>query len=231
MAVADGSLPVFPREAAEPPAGRGPAFTPGEVRAVLQPVLERAGLGGGGGGRAAVRIVATFDDLPDPIKQAEYDQGGDGSDIRGVQHLGTVTIVADQHDSRVALERTLFHELHGHLGIRALSGGDTGRRLRAIVAGLGGVDGMRGYAARPGVDLSAYDRAFSASPDLTDGQRAMMLTDELLAQLAEHGPPGVAGKVRAVIGAVRDEPGRGRSVHSLDPGHHCQWTARPLAPL
>lgn len=75
--------------------------------------------------------------------------------------------------------------------------------MRSVLEGLGGVDGLRGYAARHGIDLSAYEQAFGAYPNLSDATRGAMLADELLAQLSERGPPGIAGKVRAAIGAIR----------------------------
>lgn len=201
------ALPAFAANAGRSPAGRGAALTEDEAWSVLRPIVGRSGDGRGqlrsGGHAANVRVVARFEDLPPAIQQAAHDQGSDGRDIQGVWHDGTIFIVAGNHSSAIEVERTLFHEFYGHFGLDALWGAAKAQQLRALFAGLGGVGGIRALAARHGIDLGAYERGILDDPTLSEAQKEAALTEELLAHLAERGPPGLRGMVQAIIGAIR----------------------------
>jgi hypothetical protein len=111
----DDDKPSFDRE---PKTDGRPTVTEAELRAVVDRIVGWWK----GEQRLAIEAVATFADLPVAIQKAARDQGGDGSDIRGVLHRARVLVVRANHTSAGEVEETVFHEVYGHYGYRLVAG-------------------------------------------------------------------------------------------------------------
>ena len=185
------------RRDGRPAAVREPAISEQEVRAVIDDVtaLWDADI--------PVDSVATFADLPPQARAEAQRQGSDGSDIVAVFHNGGILLVRDHPDlsTRANIERALFHEGYGHLGLRRLLGEARGREMIRMADALGGLPGIRRFAQQRGIDIEPYFQGTAGQPR---GQRMITMMDELLAAIAENPPaPGIGQRARELLGAIR----------------------------
>jgi hypothetical protein len=65
-------------------------------------------------------IVETFESLPAHIQADATEQ--EARDAKGVCHGGVVYVVRDAHKTAKDFEKTVFDELHGHVGLNKLYG-------------------------------------------------------------------------------------------------------------
>jgi len=63
------------------------------------------------------RLVESFDDLPDTVKQTGREQGAEG-EIEGIFHNGKTYLVRDTLKTEADVQRVLFDETYGHYGFR-----------------------------------------------------------------------------------------------------------------
>lgn len=63
--------------------------------------------------------VATFDDLPDNVKNNIAKSYGEDAakDAKGLVHNGKVYVITNNNESEADIEQTLLHEIEGHIGI------------------------------------------------------------------------------------------------------------------
>jgi hypothetical protein len=148
-----------------------------------------------------LRLVPTFDALPQDVKAAVH-QYGDGDQAKGVLHQGVVYVVADEHGSESDLEATILHEIKGHVGIRRLYGPRIALQLNALYASIGGRKGLAALAAKRGFIREMQDYASSlAESKFSDPERTQIIVEELLSHIAQD--PKFTDKVKAIIGGIR----------------------------
>lgn len=152
-----------------------------------------------------VESVESFGELPTALREHARKQGSDGSDVVAAWHDGTLWLVKDHPDLGTAtgIERAIFHEAWGHHGVRLVFGKNTPAALERFAAGMGGLDGIRRYAGKYGIDLSAYEDGILADTKLGDAQKQAILLDELAAHIAQNGPPRLRQRMREYLGAIK----------------------------
>lgn len=169
----------------------------------LDAVVERTTAGWKNAPR--VEAVESFGELPEALKAEAREQGSDGSDVVAAWHDGRLWLVRNHPDlaTELGIERAIFHESWGHQGLRLVFGKDLPAALERIATGMGGIDGIRHYAKKHGIDLTAYEDGVLSRKDLSAPQKNAILLDELAAHLAQNGPPGVRQRIREYIGAIK----------------------------
>ncbi len=169
----------------------------------LDAVVERTTAGWKNAPR--VEAVESFGELPQALQAEAREQGSDGSDVVAAWHDGRLWLVRSHPDlaTELGIERAIFHESWGHQGMRLVFGKDLPAALERIATGMGGIDGIRRYAKKHGIDLSVYESGVLGRADLTAAQKNAILLDELAAHLAQNGPPGVRQRIREYIGAIK----------------------------
>lgn len=181
---------------------------------------------------AAPEIVAVdaFAELPLAVQQEAKRQGSDEKSTKGVlvssQGELTVYVVVGNHDSLLDLEATLFHEVKGHAGVRAMFGDEFVQKLNQLYIALGGQGGLVRIMNRRGLGEKAqqYIRGINEAvqkdkDDLrqavaegkayrrrwTDAVARGVLTEEVYAHIAEQimDRPGLMDRFKTLIGRIR----------------------------
>lgn len=161
-----------------------------------------------------IAAVATFADIPPPVKlaiRAQYGNesllaltqyGNDSLYAKGITHDGVVYIIAGNAESESDIEKTILHEVEGHIGIRRLYGSQVCNKLLELYRQIGGLRGLSTIANRRGIalDLSTYAIALSES-HLSDDMRIRVMMDEALAHCAAE--PRFGDLVKTIIGGIR----------------------------
>jgi hypothetical protein len=146
--------------------------------------------------------VGDFSDLPKPILDDAARQGV-APTAKGVLYGDTVYVVQNNHRSAEDLEKTIFHELYGHAATHAYFGKAYERELNTLLDKIGGWEGIKAISAKHNIDLSEYLDGLEQDDRLSDSLKRAILTDELLAHIAEKGP-SFKQKIKEMWGAVRD---------------------------
>ena len=160
---------------------------------------------------AQVTAVASFDELPQLVKEKAKAHGVGPKEMRGITlGGGRVFVVHGNHSSLADVQATIVHEVYGYVGLRALFGPDIYRRLNRLYLGLGDSK-VRALAEKYGVDAAYFDMAnqLKASPaavrraggatELRNG----WLAEELLAHIAERETGTLRQQARELVGEIR----------------------------
>ena len=174
-----------------------------------------------------VTLVNTFDQLPATVQQEARNQGGNAGDTKGVFHRGQVYLVAGNHSTVADFEATVFHEVIGHAGVRALFGDDFVKTASRLFMQLGGQAGLVKIMQRRGMGQQASDyikgiaqaqrkeldqiRADMAAGKpgaqrrWNDAIARFVLTEEVFAHIAEQvkDRPSMMDKMKELIGKIR----------------------------
>ena len=176
-----------PRFARETPQGAKP-LTKGEITSQVKQLSEKW--------KNAPSIkISTFDELPAHIKEAAGE-----SVIPAVYDNGTVHLIEGNLKSPEHVQEALFHESYGHHGLRQLLGKELASHLNNIYQKIGGDEGLRKYAEKYKFDMDEYDKA---TKEFKPAMRNAMMTEELLAHIAQE-KPSLRAAVRATYGALRN---------------------------
>lgn len=150
------------------------------------------------------KVVKSIDGLPGVAKKKLEAANKDNPDkqitAKAFYHDGAIYLNASALRDPVDVERAIFHEVHGHYGARALFGKDTSIAMGRLYLAMGGQKGIRDIAKKHNIDLSRYDEILKGE---SPGKRAEILTDELLAHIAQESKPGVKRWLQELIGAIR----------------------------
>lgn len=182
--------PIFPRV-------QRASVTKSEVNKVITDVI--AGLPAGLAG-TKIHVVDGFYDLPAAIvRQAIADDAVDS--ISGVRANDGIYIVRSKHSTAEQVEKTLLHEL-AHDGLRKLFGNLINIKLNNLFLAVGGESGVRRIAAKHNISLADDIRGLDGG-NYTRDERNQILTEELLARIAEESPT-LKSRVLEIIGMVRN---------------------------
>jgi hypothetical protein len=160
---------------------------------------------------AQVTAVASFDELPQLVKEKAKAHGVGPKEMRGITlGGGRVFVVHGNHSSLADVQATIVHEVYGHVGLRALFGPDIYRRLNKLYLSLGDSK-VRALAEKYGVDAAYFDMAnqLKASPAVVRRAggatelRNGWLAEELLAHIAERETGTLRQQARELVGAIR----------------------------
>lgn len=149
---------------------------------------------------SGIRVVQSFEDLPELVRMIASMSGVDGRSMRGVynKHLGATYVVANNHQSVADAVYTAVHEEVGHRGIHGLLGDRLNATMERIYASeMASVKGRRRIAQISELYSPILSRKSAA-------ERRLLITEEIVAYLAESGDrPGVlqrfVSKVRAML--------------------------------
>lgn len=143
-----------------------------------------------------VKLVGSFADLPQDVQDYAAENNVTPAQFRGITFNKQIYVTQDTHTSAQDLEETVFHELHGHIGVRVLFGNAIYSKLNTLYNRLGtktfdelaakyNVDA--GYAA---TTTTQAMNAQAAAKKSAGGQRELqqsLLMGELLAHMAQKG--------------------------------------------
>lgn len=170
---------------------------------VIRDFLDTGIKGGKLGGVVKLELADSFDMLPEQVRQAAEDAGGTEDNTYAVLHKdGSIWLVRDAHSTREQLEKSIFHEVYGHLGIFKLFGQDSITKLANLYHDLGGYLRMKKIAAKYGLqpEFESYWKDAKAEP--TSSLRNARITAELLALIGQRSPT-LMDRAKAVWGAIR----------------------------
>lgn len=152
-----------------------------------------------------INVMADAQHLPAPALRQAARTGTDPRTIAAVWHGGQMHINCAHPlmRTRTGIEKSLFHEIWGHYGVRAVLGKEIDPYLNRLTAALGGPVGLEDLARQRGIwnEIEPY---FAMSNVWLPSARNAMLLDELVAHLHEQGPPTVKQRVVEYLGAVKD---------------------------
>lgn len=172
-----------------------------EVTAVVDRL--RDGMAGLAAGGFRLEVVPSFDALPLKVREDARRQGAKPHKVLGALDRDTLFVVAGNARSVRAIEETVFHEAYGHAGMRLLFGRETMGVMAGLARDIGGLAGIRAYAARHKIDLEPYIEGIMGQPQLPDAVKLGVLMDELLAHMAERGEPKLRQRVQELLGRLR----------------------------
>lgn len=202
--VADLSQSFAPSEDDLPPMLRlksSPKVTSENLQALVSRITSRWKNG------PRVVIAPTYDALPEATKKSlERTLGELAREASGVLHNGTIYLVQDGLSSLEEAEITLFHEGNGHEAFRRLYKGETYAAFNKLWHRLGALDGLRKIAKDNGfgAEFEDYVVSYKDAEGLREEDRRYLLTEELMAWLAERNKPSLGRYFREVLGAVRN---------------------------
>lgn len=81
-----------------------------------------------------ISAVATFDDLPDNVKDGIAKTYGEDArkNAKGVVHKGKVYVIAGKNENETDTEQTILHEIERHIGIHKLYGKEITQKLNKL---------------------------------------------------------------------------------------------------
>lgn len=145
--------------------------------------------------------VATYEDLPQEIKDSAQDQDADNN-IDGTFHKGKTYIVLDKLSSKEDVERVILHEHLGHYGIRKLFGKGINVKLNQVYMAAGGRKGIEALAAKHNINLDDYFDGLEGS-SLPEDVRNRIIVEELVSHMQQDSRPALLRKVKELMGELR----------------------------
>lgn len=143
-------------------------------------------------GIGVTQVVAaeSWRDLPEEVLQEAERLGFNLSKIDGSLHRGRAYLVRSAIKSREQAERIVFHEVLGHLGVKAALGGQTTEALDDLWYRLNGLAGVakiaKKHEAAPGVSVWQRLQPYIKGTEGADQTyRRAVIMDELIAYLAQ----------------------------------------------
>lgn len=178
------------------------AVSPTDANKVIDSIVS-SWTGGIKARRNEIESVASFDDLPNAIKNEAKAQGVEGQ-VYGVFHNGKTYVVLDKHDSTQEIETTIFHETYGHHGMQKLFGNKITQKMNQLFVANGGMSGLRKTAEKHGIDLKLYEEG-TEQAGMSKTVRNRVLMEELLAHMQQDNKPSVKRMAKEVVGYIRQK--------------------------
>ena len=152
--------------------------------------------------------IKVFTVLPEGMKRYIRERGYNPETVKGfVTSNGQVVIVANNHSSPKDVEKTIAHEVTGHMGVESVLG-ETGMKAltNKIINQMGGILEL---AEKLGVEEDAYG-AYTAAKQAgkTDEAAKAAAVSEMIAHVAEAQPTKsfltkANEFIKAIVGALR----------------------------
>lgn len=139
-------------------------------------------------GAPSVTLAESFSDLPPEIQAEAKDQDAGEANFKGAYKRGHIWILRANHATVEDIEATLFHELYGHHGTRALFGNKWMQEINKLYASVGGWNGVKAIAAKRGINLEEYRKGVLNWDGDKKIWRDPVMMEELLAHMAEQQP-------------------------------------------
>jgi len=155
-------------------------------------------------GVVTLKLSDSFDLLPEEVRKAAEDAGGTQDNTYAVLHKdGSIYLIRDAHATREQLEKSIFHEVYGHLGIFRLFGQGSIQQLARLYNRLGGYQGLAKIADKYG-DRAEFDTYWKdAKTETSPEMRNARIAAELLALIGQKSPT-LMQKAKEVFGSVRE---------------------------
>lgn len=172
--------------------------TGGVTKADVEPVIARIAKSFGGR-KINVMAIDSLVELPPEVKAGVEADGVDQSKVRGIFHGGKIFINLAALNTPEDIERVILHEL-AHDGLAKMFGPEIQRAMGGLYLAIGGDKTLRALATKHAMPLARYEQAYAnASP----GARIALMTEELLAHIAQDSRPTVMRKLKELVGAIR----------------------------
>ncbi len=155
------------------------------------------------GSLVTLKLADSFDALPEEVRTAAEDAGGTKDNTYAVLHKdGSIYLIRDAHATREQLEKSIFHEVYGHLGIFKLFGKGSIQQLAKLYTRLGGYQGLAKIADKYGIraDFDAYWK--DAKTETTPEMRNARIAAELLALIGQKSPTLIQ-RAKEALGSIR----------------------------
>lgn len=133
-----------------------------------------------------VTLVESFEDLPQNVQDEAKEQDAGEREFKGALKAGHIWILRANHSTVEDIEATLFHELYGHYGARALFGNKWMQEINKLYASVGGWNGVKAIAQARGIDLEHYRKGVLNWDGDKKIWRDPVMMEELLAHMAEQ---------------------------------------------
>lgn len=148
------------------------------------------------------------------MQEAARDQGSDEKTTNAIldHRTGHVYIVVGNHRTMADFEETVFHEVLGHGGVRALFGDAFVQEMNKLFMGLGGGQGLARIMEKRGMGdqfaeyLNGILQAREKNPrHWTDEMCLAILTDEVFAHIVEQtANPTLMDRFLTLVGMIRE---------------------------
>ena len=151
--------------------------------------------------KVKINLIGSIDELPDSVKsrlhKADDEQGEPAALID--ESTGHVYINLSKAASERSIEELIFHEVYTHFGLRQLMGAKVSGLMTRLYLNLGKSQ-FDAMAKKYGVNTEAYREAYKEKPE---EYVQAILSEELLAHMAEHPRPAIVRIAQEFVGAVR----------------------------
>ena len=137
-------------------------------------------------GAPQVTLVDSFSDLPQQIQDEAKEQDAGEREFKGAFKGGHIWILRANHATVEDIEATLFHELYGHYGTRALFGNKWFQEINKLYTSIGGWPGVKAIAEKRGIKLEDYRKGVLNWNGDKKIWRDPVMMEELLAHMAEQ---------------------------------------------
>ncbi|MEI7815585.1 MAG: PLxRFG domain-containing protein [Desulfuromonadales bacterium] len=153
--------------------------------------------------KVKINLRDSFAALPDEVRKAAEDAGGNENNTYAVLHKdGSAWIIRDAHETREELEKSIFHEVVGHLGIFRLFGLHSIQQLNRLFNKIGGINELAKLADKYNV-RDRFDKYWKdAQTEQRKGMQHARITAELIAMIGERSP-SLMQKAKEAWGAIR----------------------------
>ena len=141
-------------------------------------------------GISQVVPVESWQQLPEVVLKGAEDLGLSMSKLEGVLHRGRVYVVRSAIRDAEQVERILFHEILGHMGLAAALSGKVSATLDKLWVNMNGLAGVaklaKRHEAEPGVTVWQSLQKYIKGTEYSDpASRRYVIMNELVATLAQ----------------------------------------------
>lgn len=141
-------------------------------------------------GISQIVAVESWKQLPEEVLKGAEDLGLKLSKLEGVLHRGRVYVVRSAIGSAEQVERILFHEILGHMGLAAALNGKVATTLDRLWNNMNGLAGVaklaKRHEAEPGVTVWHSLQKYIKGTEFSDpASRRYVIMNELVATLAQ----------------------------------------------
>lgn len=152
---------------------------------------------------ATARFVFTsYASLPIEIREEAASQGVKPGEVKAVHWNGKTYMVDGRFTSAKEAKQAIFHEHYVHFGLRAKYDTALAPKLRSILDGVGGLDGVRELARAQGIDLSKYEKGTLGNKNIPESSQPLIILEELMAHMG-HATGTLKRVIQEAVGAIR----------------------------
>lgn len=147
-------------------------------------------------------VFTSYASLPVEIREEAASQGVKPGEVKAVHWNGKTYMVDGRFTSAKEAKQAIFHEHYVHFGLRAKYGTELAPKLRSLLDGVGGLDGVRELARAQGIDLSKYEKGTLGNKNIPESSQPLIIMEELMAHMG-HATGTLKRVIQEAVGAIR----------------------------